>query len=145
MKFLEVTPFKQLENIRNLLAQELQNLNPFQISLGGLEVFPNWNRPRVFWIGIKDKNQSLHNLWSLVGSQLEGVGFARNNKKFLPHLTLARIKSPYRKDQLQKRVAAWRPLSIEPFEATEVKLYKSQLTPQGSIYTVLETFPFRKP
>ena len=145
LKFLGDVPENRIEKIRNCFFQDFGDINRFQVSLGKLGVFSNWNRPRVFWIGVRDETKKLYELWSHVQMNLEALGFAKDIKGFSPHLTLARIKSPENKDRLQQKVSRWRPFDIQPFEVCEIKLFKSRLTPQGSIYTVLETFPFRKP
>ena len=144
ISFLGSVPSKKLDDIRTCLSKGLQSFDPFYFSLGKLGVFPNWHRPRVFWIGIQDRTQNLQQLRSLVHSHLRDLGLPKDAKKFSPHLTLARIKSSDRKELLKKTTVTWRPSSTEQFEATEAKLYKSQLTPKGSIYTVLGIFLFRK-
>ena len=145
LKFLGDIPEHRIKEIRNCFFQDFGKVDRFQVSLGRLGVFPNWERPRVLWIRVQGETKKLYELWSHVQMHLERLEFARDSKRFSPHLTLARIKSLEGKDRLQQKVSGWRLLNIQPFEVCEIKLFKSRLTPQGSIYTVLETFPFRKP
>jgi 2'-5' RNA ligase len=57
-------------------------------------------------------------------------------------MTLARIKSPKGKKELKDELDAVNREGIDPhpFDAGEIHLYESQLTPKGSIYTVLANF-----
>ena len=65
---------------------------------------------------------------------------------FTPHVTLARVKSPFGVlaliDQLAERS---RELKEKPFEAPSLTLYESRLTPRGPRYEVLARRAFGGP
>ena len=63
-------------------------------------------------------------------------------RPFSPHLTLARMKSPKGKKKLKDELDAVNQEGIGPhqFNVGAIHLYESQLTPKGSIYTVLANF-----
>ena len=68
------------------------------------------------------------------------IGFPAEDKKFNPHLTIGRIKFSKGKSRLTNAIRGNDDLRSEPFEVSSVNLYKSQLTPKGAVYTVLEEF-----
>lgn len=111
-------------------------------------MFPDSKRPRVLWVGLKDEEGTLQTLQAVLEKALESAGFPADPRPFSAHLTLARIKSPSGmkspsgKKKLQDELEALNQEGIDPhpFDVGAVKLYESQLTPKGSIYTVLANF-----
>ena len=140
LKFLgEIGPGKVSE-IRDVLPHRLSTLPGFQVALGSVGVFPNLNRPRVLWIGLKDQAGELESLQSITEDALFDLGFSKETRPFAPHLTLGRIKSIRDKTRLRDELESIREIEPRTFEVKSIKLYKSQLTPKGSLYTVLEEF-----
>jgi 2'-5' RNA ligase len=142
LKFLGNTDPDRIPGIQNKLTEALASFEPFQLSLDSTGVFPNTKNPRVLWIGLKDEEESLNPLQTTIKNALESMGFPKEQKTFSPHLTLARIKSPKGKEKLKDELDAVNQEGIDPhpFEVDEIHLYESQLTPKGSIYTVLANF-----
>jgi 2'-5' RNA ligase len=56
----------------------------------------------------------------------------KNDKPFLPHITLCRIKNIKDKSKLNEKIAKWQ--NIDLTVPLEVYLYKSTLTKKGPIY-----------
>ena len=141
LKFLGDISIGKAEDIKKQLKRELCGISEFRLSLTRLGVFPGWNRPRVLWIGLRDETETLQTLWRKIEIGLEREGFSRETRNFSPHLTLARIKSPEGANRLKKEAESWDLGPLCQIPVTEIKLVKSQLTPEGSVYTVMETFP----
>ena len=148
LKFLGDTDPDRIPGIQNKLAETLSPFAPFQLSLGSVGVFPDTKNPRVLWVGLKDEEDALKTLQTGIEKALESIGFPREQRPFSPHLTLARIqsskgiKSPKGKKELKDELDALNLQGIDhhPFEVGDIHLYESQLTPKGSIYTVLANF-----
>lgn len=141
LKFLGDIAVPKIAEIKRRVAPAVGGFPRISVSLGKVGVFPNLNRPRVLWIGLEDAAGSLKSLRDMIEHQLQAVGFKPELKKFSPHLTLGRIKSTRGKGRLREAVRDWRvSIRAEPVVVSSVKLYKSQLTPGGSIYTVLDEF-----
>ena len=148
LKFLGDTDPDRIPGIQNKLTETLASFAPFRMSLDSAGVFPNTKHPRVLWVGLKDEKGALETLQTAIEQALESVGFPLEQRPFSPHLTLARIKSlkeiksPKGKKELKDELDAVNQEGIgsHPFDVGEIKLYESQLTPKGSIYTVLANF-----
>ncbi|NIQ02969.1 MAG: RNA 2',3'-cyclic phosphodiesterase [Nitrospinaceae bacterium] len=142
LKFLGDIDPSQVPGIKDSLAPALSRLAPCQLALDGVGVFPDFKRPRVLWLGLRDEQGNLKALHTALEEVLEKLGFPAEHRRFSPHLTLARIKSPKGKKELRRELERLNDQGIDPnpFQADSVKWYKSQLTPKGSIYTVLEHF-----
>ena len=142
LKFLGDTDPDRIPGIQITLTETLASLARFQLSLDSAGVFPDTNNPRVLWLGLKDREGALETLQTEIEKALEQIGFPREQRPFSPHVTLARIKSPQGKKELKSELDAVNQEGItpHPFDVGEIQLYESQLTPKGSIYTVLANF-----
>jgi RNA 2',3'-cyclic 3'-phosphodiesterase len=148
LKFLGETDPDRIPGIQAKLTETLVPFAPFRLSLNSAGVFPNTKNPRILWVGLKDEEGTLETLQTAIEKALESVGFPMDSRPFSPHLTLARIRSPLGitspkgKKKLKDELDAVNQEGIDPhpFDMGEIKLYESQLTPKGSIYTVLANF-----
>ncbi len=148
LKFLGDIDPSQVPGIRDKITAALAPLAPIEVSLDRVGVFPDLKRPRVLWVGLKDEKGALKTLHSGIEQALASAGFPADLRPFSPHLTLARIKSPKGiksrrgTKELQNELDALLSEGIAPtpFYAGSIQLYESQLTPKGSIYTVLANF-----
>lgn len=115
---------------------------PFPLHLDGLGVFPNYREPRGIYAGVDGDLDSLVRAQRQVEQAITQLGFPREKRPFRPHLTLGRVRdgvgSAARRhigDTIARQAAA---LSPEyPWTAGEIHLIRSQLTPQGAVYTTL--------
>ena len=103
--------------------------------------FPNRHHPRVFWTGV-GASEALAGLAGDTGKALAALGFPADPKPFSPHLTLARIKEPAPLIGLRQAIAARASLDFGTFSTDRFRLYQSRLSPSGSAYTKLASFPF---
>jgi 2'-5' RNA ligase len=154
LKFLGDTDPGRIPGIQNQLTQTLAPFAPFRLSLESAGVFPNTKNPRILWVGLKDEEGTLETLQAGIDKALECVGFPMEQRPFSPHLTLARIKSPQGiqsplgiklprgEKELKDELDALNQegISPHPFNVSGLHLYESQLTPKGSIYTLLANF-----
>jgi len=142
LRFLGDIDPGQVPGIRDKITEALASCPPFRLSLERAGVFPDLKRPRVLWVGLKDEEETLQTLQTGIEKALENAGFPADPRPFSPHLTLARIKSPRGKKELKNQLDALNSEGIDPnpFQVGAVHLYESQLTPKGSIYSVLANF-----
>ncbi|KKP39324.1 MAG: 2'-5' RNA ligase, 2'-5' RNA ligase [Candidatus Peregrinibacteria bacterium GW2011_GWF2_33_10] len=118
--------FEQSMPDKNLMFQ-LRTINTFKNRFGQI---------RVIWIGLKI-SKLLLDLQKELEKNLELVGF-KNEKVFLPHVTLARVKIP-RTTQLEEALKKI-PVEEKVFEINEIHLIQSLLKPDGAKYKVLEKY-----
>ena len=62
----------------------------FAMQLAGVGYFPPRKKPRVVWVGIRE-NADLVRLRNRIESSLVRAGLAPEQRKFSPHITLARL------------------------------------------------------
>ena len=139
LKFLGEISDAQTKQVVEALAQ-LGRFEPFSVEVKGYGFFPQANRPRVFWAGVEAPPE-LAALAARVESRMEKVGFAREDRAFSPHLTLARFQVPRPQPALAAAVAAQASVSLGAFEVSEFFLFESRLLPQGAQYRKVKRFP----
>ncbi|MCB2211226.1 RNA 2',3'-cyclic phosphodiesterase [bacterium] len=110
--------------------------HPLRLAVGGLGAFPNKRNPRVLWIGVRE-NIGLSSMAERIERAAVAAGIEPEQRTFSAHLTLGRVKFIDRHDPLPKRLKA---MDVETYhyDITELALIRSQLTPQGPVYTPLE-------
>jgi len=106
----------------------------FSITFGSIGVFPKPNSPRVIWIGVTDGINELEKLAEMIRSKLSDIGFSPD-KKFKPHVTIFRVKNKI--EDLSSKLEKFSSCSFGKQLISEIKLKKSELTPNGPIYTDL--------
>ena len=106
----------------------------FSITFASIGAFPKPNSPRVIWVGVNDGVNELEKLAETIRSKLSDIGFSPD-KKFRPHMTIFRVKN--RIEGLPSKLEKFSSDFFGKQEISEIKLKKSELTPNGPIYTDL--------
>jgi len=140
LKFLGETDVDLVPEILKLVVEEATALAPCELTIAGLGVFPHAQRPSVVWAGLEGA-ETLSALAADLEAGLELLGFAKESRPFVPHLTLARVKAkpPESLGGLLSRHAKT-PFGTARIE--QVELIRSELGPDGSRYTVLGSAKF---
>ena len=140
LKFLGNILPKLVTEITRAIKESSEGISPFRLELSSLGAFPNLKQPRVVWVGICGEVDHLLRLQQNVDSALTSLGFAKEERPFTPHLTLARIKQGTSSTQIKNFGELVMSNNFErgySLEVRAVNLMRSQLTPQGAIYTRL--------
>jgi len=137
IRFLGDVASSQVEEIGSAMGRAAGGHNKFRIACGGVGVFPESGNPRVIWVGITKGVDSLSRLSKDINMQLSQLGLPPEDKAFRAHLTLGRVKSRLDRNRLLSLVEKLETPSMEMI-AEEVILFRSDLRPQGAIYTPLK-------
>jgi 2'-5' RNA ligase len=108
---------------------------PFNVRLRGLGAFPDVRYPRVCWAGITEGADQLRGIFSQMELGLRALGFAPDSRGFSPHLTIARVKSGRNKAELASCLFENADYDFGQIDAVCLRLKKSDLTPQGPVYS----------
>ena len=140
LKFLGNIPSKRVTEITEAMGKAVQGISPFRLEISGLGAFPSLKQARVLWVGIGGELDQLSKLQQNIDSVLAALGFAREERPFVPHLTLARVREgaslPERRS-FGELVGSAAFEDKYPIEVEAVRLMRSQLTPAGALYTCL--------
>jgi RNA 2',3'-cyclic 3'-phosphodiesterase len=122
----------------------LGQFDPFPMEVKGFGYFPDARRPRVLWVGVEGP-AALSELAARVETALAELGFARENRPFKPHLTLARFDRPHAPTALTAAIDNSPVGSFGRFEVSAFFLFESRLRPAGSEYFKVARFPASQP
>ena len=110
----------------------------FEIELVGTAVFERKGRPHLLWAGVSP-NDVLVRLQKKIERICQSVGIEAEHRKFMPHVTLARLNTssgpvgPFLAETASIRFGNW--------QAGSFGLFESHLREQGSLYTEIVEYP----
>ena len=129
----------QLPHLNESARDIVSRSSKFSAQVDGGGVFPDWRRPRVVWLALRDGDQ-LQRLGDEVVSMCAALGFPPDHP-FRAHLTIGRVTDrlpePAR-EALRDRLAT---AKTHPFDVTRVMLVRSVPGRAGSVYSELALFP----
>lgn len=111
----------------------------FHVALKGIGLFPLRGAPDTLWAGVA-RNEALASLRHKIESALGRQGIPPDTRKFFPHVTLARVRS-CQEEWIGRYVAENALFSFPEIPVQGFNLYSSRLTPEGSVYTLEESYP----
>jgi len=113
----------------------------FPLSLQGLGLFGK-RRPHTAWAGLAP-SESLRRLQAKVETIARRAGCPVDARKFAPHVSLGRFSPPGPADtaRLERAVAMGAGFRTDPWEVTELTLWRSHLTGKGAQHEVLAHYP----
>lgn len=115
-------------------ARVVKEFSPIQIEAGKTGVFPRPSRPQVLWIGIDDRSGALLKLHQRLEEEFALEGFAKEDRAFRPHLTIARIRRLQNANRLAE-VHLGLQFNTVAVRMDELILFRSELSSKGSKYT----------
>lgn len=141
LKFLgDVSP-SNLALIEEIMQRECALAAPFEVHVEGLGLFPDARRPRVIWVGV-DGGEPLPQLQQRLEAGVVHLGYPPEKRVFSPHLTLGRVQRSANARQ-QRQIAdiiSKHPVGLlGTAVVNEAALFKSELKPDGAVYTKLAT------
>jgi RNA 2',3'-cyclic 3'-phosphodiesterase len=137
LKFLGWVEAERIDELWSMALVFARVVPPIRAQLASVTCFGPPRRARVIVAGVSDPSGALTRLADQLESGAETLGIPREEREYRPHVTLARMTDP-------GNVAPW--LAAAAFEPAlltfrELCLYRSDLSPNGGIYTVLERLP----
>jgi 2'-5' RNA ligase len=124
-------------------GESLRDLAAFDLVLSGVGAFPSTMRPRVIWLGVTGGAAELIASAERLQKALRERGFALEERKFRPHLTLGRVR-PQGERGAKRAMAVIPSGELARCSARGACLMQSVLGGRsGATHTVVRAFPFR--
>ena len=136
LKFLGDVPPEALPRIASALEHVSAGQEPFEVATSDFGVFPSPRRASILWAGFDEGTETLSALARAVQTRLEQEGFARENRPYIPHITLARARHPTPFDPTNASLPKLR------FTALAINLVQSKHEPTGIAYSTLARYEF---
>lgn len=95
---------------------------------------------RVLWVGAGHDCEALAALQHDLEASLAQAGWPKEARKFSAHLTLCRIRNAKAGVKLAELAGEYADFDLGKMKVASVRVYESQLTPSGPIYTCLGSY-----
>lgn len=141
LKFLGNVSTTNLEMLKEIMGKVVSNHHECDISVGGIGAFPKPHNPRVIWVGM-EVPQELVSLQHNIEIETARLGYSREHRPFSAHLTFGRV-SRNASSQDVRAIAeildSYKVGFLGATRITSVYLYRSDLKPDGAVYTPIYT------
>jgi 2'-5' RNA ligase len=143
LKFLGDTDENLTEEVTSRMRDAVKDVRPFSVRLTGMGAFPSMSNIRVIWVGIED-GKALGEIAKRLDASIGELGFERDKKGFVPHLTLARTRSVRNIANVQEILRRNGATDYGQYLMDRILLKKSVLSPQGPTYSIVMEAVFEK-
>ncbi|MBU1341124.1 MAG: RNA 2',3'-cyclic phosphodiesterase [Proteobacteria bacterium] len=144
LKFFKSVPPIEIDAIKTGMTRATKGIPVHTLFAAGLGVFPSVKNTRVIWSGTKGQIDILKKLtYRLEDILSKDMGIKKENRRFLPHLTLARIKQPIFPKTMIKIIDDFQAFQSDDFSASRVSLFQSVLTSSGPVHKNIFSAPFK--
>jgi 2'-5' RNA ligase len=145
LAFLAELTDEQLAAAEEATREAARQCVSFSYQLSRLGVFGSPRQPRVIWMGITEPSRLLQRVHQVLNAELLKRGFEIETRPFSPHFTLARVKAPLSVEEqshLRNLLTGNQPSisTSQQFSAEHLVVMKSELSQNGSRYSVLNSF-----
>jgi 2'-5' RNA ligase len=141
IKFLGDTEDKLVPKINAAIDEVAARLHPFESTIDSVGGFPNLNNPRVIWFGGAQPIEEAARMAKEIDRRMHELRFEKERRPFKSHLTLGRVREGRQVDELAAFLSTFK-LEPIPLRLDRLVLFKSTLTPKGSIYELLHEAVF---
>jgi RNA 2',3'-cyclic 3'-phosphodiesterase len=128
-----------LAGLHELVAASVGRFEPIELCFEGIGTFPSPRRPRVLWAGLDiQAPEVLLDIRKSVVAAAAFTGYACEDERFHPHVTLGRFKpgrrGPLNLTAILERHRSW---TCGGFAALDVVGYASRMGRAGTTYEAL--------
>jgi len=141
LKFLGDVSRENLDMVKKILSSEVAKRQAMEIGIGGMGAFPKMRHPRVVWVGV-EAPEELHALRRGIEDGVARLGYEYDKYDFTPHLTLGRVSRKASSREVRnvgKVLHEYQVGFLGVARVDEVHIYRSDLQPDGAVYTRLFT------
>ena len=139
LKFFGDVEEYYINSLNQLIEQVASETKTFTLQYDQLGFFGSEKQPHVLWFGFK-KQPAVQELQKSIEKAVTDLGFQPEEKKFHPHLTLARIKKINDAQPLMQYIKLKNSGIYGKYSVEKFQLFKSVLHSSGPDYKVLQEF-----
>ena len=139
LKFLGNVSAPRLGEVKSALQQVI--FSAFTAEIKGAGAFPNLNHMNVVWVGVNEGWSQVEQIYEQVEKLLSGLGFRREHRPFSPHITIARVRSGRKRDEVASFLQRLTEESFGTITVDKIRLKQSILLSSGPKYSTLLEIP----
>ena len=124
-----------MEALINALQTAAAPRPPFEIAFSELGAFPRLREAHLLWVGIDLGKQSMIDLAAAVDNECSTLGLAREQREFVPHVTIARLGRRARARSVERLMKDSRLPENPRMVVRQLVLYRSETGAEGPRYS----------
>ena len=138
LRFIGSTIAKEVEKLNTLLSVLTTRYSEFPLVASGTGCFPKIERPRVLWLGVGGSVSVLNRIIQEISEEMAIIGYPIEATEYYPHITIGRIRYP---QKVTPNIGSFLSADYPPVEinVSNIRLYRSETLPGGSVYSLLGT------
>lgn len=133
----------QIEPLEASLGEVSAAAAPFVFNVVGTGFFGPPRSPRVLWVGIDDSSLALSRFQADIAASVRGLGLHVEDRPFVPHLTLGRVRARVAVDELTSTLALARNTAYGLVNVRRLLLMQSHLEHCGVRYSIIREMPLK--
>lgn len=139
LSFLGNTPPHKIKILQKGFFEILKH--SFSLNCGSIQVIPA-KQPKVMWVAFSSVCNTPFKQHRAINNFLKLNGFEVEKRPLKLHLTLARIK--FNINPLLVQTILSYTLKTKQINISKASFYKSELKPEGAVYSALQTYDLTK-
>jgi RNA 2',3'-cyclic 3'-phosphodiesterase len=139
--FLGEVPPERATPIAERFAASVRSHPPFRLELAGVGAFPTVEHPRVVWAGVRGGAQELGGLHDRLVGACRNLALPVDDRPFVPHFTLRRIRGPHDADLARRWVQELGTKEFGGIDVTELELKESLLGAGPVVHRTVASLP----
>ena len=141
VQFLGSASEEKVTKIRKEVENIVNSINPFVLRVSETGCFPNTSKPSVLYLGVGGDIKVLNALIVKINDKMSQIGFKKNSKSFVPHITVAKINYP-QKFNPDLSIFLNSTYDEVEFLVDKIQLLESKTLTEGVVHKTLNTFSF---
>ena len=140
--FLGYMKAEDLASLGETVEKVCRRFAPFHMAVKGAGFFGSKRYPRVLWIRLDGDSRQMSYFRDALQEKLIPYGIKTETRPFRPHLTLGRFRKGARPaTNLDEFLEKYQDLTSPTGILRELVLFRSDLRPDGAIYTKINGWP----
>jgi RNA 2',3'-cyclic 3'-phosphodiesterase len=142
LNFLGDLEDQQVAAVCDEAGRAAGHFDPMALEICGVEPVPDRGRRlRMFWAGVQGDLEPLARLYGRLNEAFGRMHLPVENRKYRPHVTLARVKFCRDAEDLRRAAYGWEETLFGSQSVEAVSVYASTLTRKGAEYRRLAHLP----
>lgn len=121
---------EQSDSLKDSLTQVIKSategIPPFEVTPAYIDGFPTIHDPNILWVGVKGDIDKILLIRESVKDGLEELRLPVDERRFTPHITIAKIKDDFHIDRdLEVSLEKVMTIPFDPIRISSIKLFES--------------------
>lgn len=138
LRFLGEVEEDKIPDIKEALDKARYQFTPFDITFKGLGAFPNFESPRILWMGVQ--SPVLFTFQNVIECILRNLGIPPEYRKYQPHVTLA----SGRLEGIDKKILRDERTVLKKEKVSTFELMQSVAERGGHAYRSIASYSLKK-